>query len=359
MKTNLPTAIVPNSPGSSENGQLSTLPNIQSQVKTRNARNNANNNSPTKENLSNNRKTSLQRPQSIDIEDEFNDKIRSARLAALQNNSEDMNLTNLKDSNFNTKTNESMKSKMAPLFSPSRKMLLDSNGKQPQIPKSQSPSPSKIPIANDYFDIATSKNHKRSNVSPPRKLTPSSQSTMTSENNSSHDATMHTSESQISHQSRRNASDSPLTSNGHSDKEKINDLLSETTTKLRGQMNGTTTDENCLIKGAVLTNTEINGSKIPLPKNLNNRSRSASQSPSKHEIMNSASPEIVESSVRGRSETKTRSTPHIMSSNSRESPTTPGLPTHGWCLQTERQEQRSAERIRNHQSEAPAYNGKH
>ena len=181
---------------------------------------------------------------------------------------------------------------------------------------------------------------------------------MTSENNSSHDATMHTSESQISHQSRRNASDIPLTSNGHSDKDKINDILSETTTKLRGQMNGTATEENRLNKTPVFTNTEINSSKIPLPKSVNNRSRSASQSPSKHEVVSSASPEITDTPVRGRSETKNRSTPQLMSSNSRESPTTPGLPDHGWCLQTERQEQRSAERIRNHQSEAPAYNGK-
>ena len=389
----MPTAIVPistsessnannsNSPISSENGQLSTLPNIQTQVRTRHSRNNVNSSSPTKEGLSNNnRKSSLQRPQSIDIEDEFNDKIRSARLAALQNNSEDQNLT---------KINENIKNKMAPIFSPSRKVLLDSNGKQALIPKSQSPSPSKIPIANDYFDISSNRNHKRSNVSPPRKVTPPSG--LVNENNSPYDMTAHKAESQISHQSRLNGNENLLLRNNHSNKnaevdmnvtkdkkyddiqfkekesrlinasnfkEKANDFFSETTTNQRCQVNGSITEQHISSKTTVPSTIETNNSKIPMPKMLNNRSRSASQSPSKQSNV-SSSPVISDPSMRGRSETKTRSTDYIVSPNSKESPTTPGLPTHGWCLQTERQEQRSAERSRNHLSEPPTYKGNH
>lgn len=386
----MPTAIVPistsqasnsNSPISSENGQLSTLPNLQAQVKTRHSRNNVNNSSPTKEGLSNNRKSSLQRPQSIDIEDEFNDKIRSARLAALQNNSEDQNLT---------KINENIKNKMAPIFSPSRKVLLDSNGKQTQIPKSQSPSPSKIPIANDYFDISSNKNHKRSNVSPPRKVTPSSQSVMVNENTSPYDVTKHNSESQISHKSRPNGNENLIGRNEHSNritgididitrdqkyddfhvnekelrlinannyKENAYAMFSETTTNQRCQVNGSIAEQPTSNKTTVPSTIEMNSSKIPLPKMLNNRSRSASQSPSKQSIVSSSSPVIGDSSPRGRSETKTRSSEHIISHDSKKSPSTPGLPTHGWCLQTERQEQRSAERVRNHLTEASTYKG--
>ena len=354
----MPTAMVPisNSPVTSENGQISTLQDLQSQVKTRNTRNNVNHNFSSKENLSNNRKSSLQRPQSIDIEDEFNDKIRSARLAALQNNSEDENFKNFKDSNFNTKTNEGIKSKMAPIFSPSRKLLLDSNGKQSQPPKSQTPSPSKIPIANDYFDINASKNSKRSNVSPPRKVTPSSQSVMENENNSSHDVILSTVEIQNTHHSHRYGSEHRLRSNSHSSKEKMNDFLSEAAIKLHDQVNGSTTEQTTSNKTAVATSTEIGSSKIPLPKTANNRSRSASQSPSKHGIV-STSPVTSDSTVRGRSEIKPRSSDHIISNHSKHSPTSPGLPTHGWCLQTERQEQRSAERVRHHLPEMSAFQG--
>ena len=354
----MPTAIVPisNSPVTSENGQISTLHELQSQVKTRNTRNNANHNFSSKENLSNNRKSSLQRPQSIDIEDEFNDKIRSARLAALQNNSEDENFKNFKDSNFNTKTNEGIKSKMAPIFSPSRKLLLDSNGKQPQLPKSQTPSPSKIPIANDYFDMNATKNSKRSNVSPPRKIAPSPQSVMESENNSSHDLILNTVENQNTHHSHRNGSEHRLRSNSHSSKGEINDFLSEAAIKLHDQVNGSTAEQTISNKTVVPTSTEIGSSKIPLPKTANNRSRSASQSPSKYGTV-STSPVTSDSTVRGRSEIKLRSSENIISNNSKHSPTSPGLPTHGWCLQTERQEQRSAERARHHLQETTAFQG--
>ena len=76
---------------------MSCLPKSQPQIRARSSKNNLGSNSPNVDNLANNRKSSLQRPQSIDIEDEFNDKIRYARLTALQNTAESGFVTKIND----------------------------------------------------------------------------------------------------------------------------------------------------------------------------------------------------------------------------------------------------------------------
>jgi hypothetical protein len=366
------------------------LPKSQPQVRTRTSKNNLNSNSPNVDNLTNNRKSSLQRPQSIDIEDEFNDKIRYARLTALQNTAESGIVQKTKESNNSMHTKENVKNKMAPLFSPSRKVLLDSNINQTIVSKSQSPSPSKIPIANDYFDSSASKNHKRSNISPPRKLTPPSLGSFPSGNTSmATDATFNKSECSSSSPSRHGSSENMLsrmdnayipttTDNSVTNDNKFGAFPSgdkelratytykiesggalplHTIKNVRSQQNGSTTEQNQINK-KVPSNLETSNSKIPLPKIQNIRSRSASQSPSKHSAASSSSsPAASQSPTRGRSEIKTRLSEQNLSRSSRGSPTTPGLPTLGWSLQTEKQELRSEERIRKQLPESSSSQG--
>ena len=375
---------------SRENVQTSSIPKSQSQVRTRSSKNNLSSTATNVDNLTGNRKSSLQRPQSIDIEDEFNDKIRYARLATLQNNvdGDNQKVIDSKASKHHPLQNASknnVKNRMAPLFSPSRKILLDSNVKQTTAPSSQSPSPSKIPIANDYFDNSICKSPKRSNISPPRKLTPPSHGAITTGHILTENEVLKNTEMPNPITSRHDnnedlllrkdtfhlptpankiiAKDSRFGTVSSGDDEfltisttcidnggSVNPGAKNITRDMNKQ-NGTTTEQNMLDKIVPLTLESYN-SRIPLPKIQNNRSRSASQSPSKYSVKSSSSsPATSQSPTRGRSENKTRLQEQTLSESSKGSSTTSGLPTIGWSLQTEQQELRSENRSRNQLSE--------
>ena len=327
---------------------------------TRLPKNVISNTSPNLEHVSRNRKSSMQRPQSIDIEDEFNHKIRYAQLASSHNaagradaSSMDSSSTSkAKQQHLQNAPNESLQIKMAPLFSPSKKVL-DSNMKQSNISKSQISSPSKIPIANDYFDSSNSKNSKRSNVSPPRKLTPPSPSG--SNNNlllEKDNQYMHKKPDQLSkkeymigaYHSEIGESNTNSASNSEN-----GDISSRTALNGMKQQNGSKAESSTVNRNSPLAAETVN-SKIPLPKSQSSRSRSASNSPSKSNVTSSvSSPASNQSSTRGRSETR-----ELYNESARFSKVSPnsGLPIIGWSLQTEKQELRSGERLQRQISES-------
>ena len=355
---------------------------------TRLPKNVISNTSQNLEHVSSNRKSSMQRPQSIDIEDEFNHKIRYAQLASSHNaagradapSMDSSSTSKAKQQHLQNAPNESLQIKMAPLFSPSKKVL-DSNMKQSNISKSQISSPSKIPIASDYFDSSNSKNSKRSNVSPPRKLTPPSHCTPIQQD-------LHVAnESVRTNNELKKFASSPSGSNNNLLLEKDNqymhkkpdqlskkeymigayhseivesntnyarngengDISSRTALNGLKQHNGSKAESGTVHRNLTLAAETVN-SKIPLPKSQSSRSRSASNSPSKSNVTSSvSSPASNQSSTRGRSETR-----EVYNESARFSKVSPnsGLPIIGWSLQTEKQELRSGERLQRQMSES-------
>ena len=374
-----------------EDSQMLPVSKNQAQVRTRPSRSSISNSPNNVDNPTNNQMKPIQRPQSIDIEDEFNDKIRYARLTALQENANggvcQANYTTdgAKQQPLENEIKAKFTTKMAPLFSPSRKVLLESNTKQVIAPISQKTSPSRIPIANDYLDASTSKNHKRSNASPPRKVTPPSQVTSPLQDMQVVSSGRKLSASSCSSSSRYGSNDdllskvdntstmipndktvsrnnrkfSNLYSNENELQETSSNGISGDGCNIPGSPpNGTNTDRNQSTKFVPCTSETI-VSKIPLPKIINSRSRSGSTSPSKqHTGSRESSPAINQSPTRGRPETKTPVGQQIHVISSKGSPTSPGLPTLGWSLQKEKQKLRPKENTPHDLPDTTLYQGK-